>query len=100
MIHGANPSDHAVPFQAVFYRDPEFFTRFPARPFCEAAGTKYGWVPGLTLVTTADGASSVRAFVSEVRLGTPEHGATFIIAGKIAGKHRYHVFCEIYSIYL
>jgi hypothetical protein len=71
MIHGANPSGHALSFQVVFYRYPEFLTRFPAR---QPAPSRDGLL-GLTRVTTADGASSVRAFVSEVRLGAPEYDA-------------------------
>ena len=51
---------------------------------------------GLTRVTSADSASSVRAFVSGVRLGTPEHDATFIIAGE----YRYHTLREIYNVYV
>ncbi len=49
---------------------------------------------GIIQVTSADGASSVMAFVSEVRLGTPEHDATFIIAGE----YRYHNLHEIYNV--
>ena len=51
---------------------------------------------GLTQVTSADGAFSVRAFVSEVRLGTSEHDATLIMPGE----HRYHVLYEIYDVYI
>ena len=49
---------------------------------------------GMIQITSADGASSVRAFASEVRLGTPEHDVTFIIAGE----YRYHTLHEIYNL--
>lgn len=91
MIHGANPSDHALPFQVVFYSYREFFPRFPAGSSARQPAPSTDGLLGLSQVT-ADGASSVRAFVSEVRLGTLEHDATFITAGDDK-HHSLHDIC-------
>jgi len=49
---------------------------------------------GLTRMTTANGASTVRAVVSEVRLGTSEHGVTFVRAGE----HIHHILLYVYRL--
>lgn len=77
-------------FTAITNFSPGFLRGHSARQ--PAPNTDGSWArPG----DQCDGASFVRAFISEVRLGTSEHDVIFVIAAE----HAHRILLYVHSIY-
>ena len=83
-------------FKLYFTAIPNFSPGFLRGPSARQPAPNTDRLLGMIQIASADGASSVRAFVSEVRLSTPEHHATFMTVGG----YRYHSLHEIYNVYI
>ena len=81
-------------FKLYFTAIPNFSPGFLRGPSARQPAPNTDGLLGLIQVTSADSVSSVRAFLSGVMLGTPEHDATFMTAGG----SRYHVLRDIYNV--
>ena len=81
-------------FKLYFTAIPNFSPGFLRGPSARQPAPNTDGLLGLIQVTSADSASSVRAFVSGVRLGTPKHDATFMTAGELM----YQVLRDIYNV--
>ena len=83
-------------FKLYFTAIPNFSPGFLRGPSARQPAPNTDGLLGLIQVTSADSVSSVRAFVSGVRFGTPEHDATFMTAGELI----YQVLRDIYIIFV